>query len=180
MFNAGINKPSGQKPYMQGTLNDVFAVMNTPQIAQLTRELRALKDEKQQKLFKAEKLPFVTFSGQFSYRNTKGLIAHSGLMCFDFDHLPNDADVQRVRRVLLGDPTFATELMFTSPRGNGVKWITHIDLERGDHAKWYRAIRQYLLYNYGIEADPAPSSVCSACFLCWDADLVINKEICVF
>ena len=66
MFNPGINKPSGQKPYMQGTLSDVFAVMNTPQIAQLTRELRSLKDEKQQKLFKAEKLPFVTFSGQYS------------------------------------------------------------------------------------------------------------------
>lgn len=180
LFGAGINSPNGQKPAKQGTLLDVYNWMTSMRLMNLTHELRAIEDEKAQKAFKVGKLPFVTFSGQFSYRNAKGLITHSGLQCFDIDHLANKDEVWRVRKQLETDNFFETELMFTSPRGNGVKWVTHIDLTRGTHEQWYAAIREHLRRAYGIEADPMPASVASSCFLCWDANLVINPKIIAF
>lgn len=85
LFAAGINKPSSQRPYKQGTLEDVYCWMNSMKMMQLTEQLRGIKDEKEQKLFKASFLPFATFSGTFAYRNQNGLLQHSGLLCFDFD-----------------------------------------------------------------------------------------------
>lgn len=180
LFSAGINTQGGQKPYMQGTLKDVYTWMNSQKMVDLTHELRSIKDEKEQKAFKAERLPFVTFSGQFSYRNAKGLIQHSGLLCFDIDHLANEDEVWHIRKLLQEDVYFDTDFMFTSPRGTGVKWVTHIDLARGTHEQWYAAIREYLRRTYGIEADPLPANVASACFLCFDANLVVNSIVAPF
>lgn len=180
LFAPGINKPSGQHPYKQGTLIDAYRWMNSMKMMELTQQLRDIKDEKQQKAFKAEQLPYATFSGTFSYRNQKGLIQHSGLLCFDFDHLGGKEKLWQTRHLLEDDPYFETELMFTSPRGDGVKWVTHIDLCRGSHEKWYRAILNYLFQTYHLEADSAPANVASACFLCWDADMVINPKYNLF
>lgn len=180
LFGAGINTPNGQRPAIQGTLHDVYSWMNSMRLYELTRQLRAIDDEKEQRAFKASRLPFATFSGQFSQRRSDGLISHSGLQCFDIDHLSGPADVRRVRQLLLDDPYFETELMFTSPRGNGVKWVTHVDLSRGSHAMWYAAIREHLRRAYAIDADPAPSNVASACFLCADPLLVINPAVAAF
>lgn len=179
-FGAGINKPEGQNPHSEGTLRDVYRWMNSMRMMELTRELRSIKDEKKQKAFKAEKLPFVTFSGTFFYRKADCLIKHSGLLCFDFDHLGGKDNVWKVRQMLESDPIFTTELMFTSPRGDGVKWVTHIDLTRGSHQQWYSAVRNYLLKTYGLEADHSPSNVASTCFLCWDASMVFNPLIAKF
>ncbi|RGW45134.1 hypothetical protein DWV76_01035 [Segatella copri] len=176
LFAAGINKPSSQRPYKQGTLEDVYCWMNSMKMMQLTEQLRGIKDEKEQKLFKASFLPFATFSGIFAYRNQNGLLQHSGLLCFDFDHLGGNENLWKARHLLEQDRYFETMLMFTSPRGDGVKWVTHIDLSRGSHEKWYRAVRNYLLQTYGLEADSAPANVASACFLCWDANMVINPS----
>lgn len=180
LFGAGITKKTGQKPYMQGTLLDVYAWMNTPRMAELTRQLRAIEDEEQQKDFKATMLPFVTFSGQFNYRKTDGLIEHSSLQCFDFDHLNGLDEVRLVKKMLLTDEYFDTEFMFTSPRGNGVKWVTHIDLSRGTHEQWYAAIREHLRRTYGLNADLLPSNVASPCFLAFDAEMIINPKIAKF
>lgn len=179
LYGAGINSTSGQKPYMQGTLRDVCAWMSTPRMASITRQLRAIDDESGQKRFKTERLPFATFSGQFSYRKADGLIQHSGLQCFDFDHLSAD-DIANARQLLLSDPYFGTELIFTSPRGNGIKWVTHVDLSRATHEQWYSAVRAYLHSSYGLEADSAPSNVASACFLCFDAEMVVNPDVLPF
>lgn len=177
MFGAGINKAASQIPYKQGYLLDVVNWINTPKMLSLTNELRSIKDEKLQKTFKSEKLPFVTFAGTFTRRKADGLIEYSGLQCFDFDHLGGMEEVRRVRTLLEKDPVFDTELMFTSPRGDGVKWVTHVDLIRGTYEKWYLAIVNYLRATYGLTADPAPKNVASACFLCWDAELVVNKNV---
>ena len=108
LYGAGINTPQGQKPAKQGTLKDVYTWMNSMRMMELTRTLRSIEDEKAQKAFKAERLPFVTFSGQFSYRNAQGLIEHSGLQCFDIDHLRNEDEVWRVRKLLETDEFFDT------------------------------------------------------------------------
>ena len=122
LYGAGINKKESQTPHKQGTLSDVIEWMRSPRMKELTEQLRSIDDPKEQKKFKAEKLPFATFGGTFSYRNAEGLIQRSGLLCFDFDHLDADDEVARVRRLLT--------------------------------------------------AEPSPKNVASACFLCYDPDLV--------
>ena len=180
LYAPGINSPAGQHPYKQGTLMDVYRWMNSVNMMKLTNELRAIEDEKKQKLYKASHLPVATFSGTFAYRNQQGLLQHSGLLCFDFDHLGGKENLWRVRNLLEHDGYFDTMLLFTSPRGDGVKWVTHIDLERGSHEKWYRAIRNYLWRTYGLEADSAPANVASACFLCWDANMMVHPSLGLF
>ena len=86
----------------------------------------------------------------------------------------------RVKLLLVADPYFETRMAFTSPSGDGLKWITQVDLGRGTHEQWYRAIRNYLQQQYGLSADPAPSSVVSACFLCFDANVMVGEDIAAF
>lgn len=156
LFAPGINKATGQRPYLkEATLYDVYRWMNSMKMKEITEQLRGVKDEKRQKAFKAEHLPFATFSGTFEYRNAKGLIRHSQMVCLDFDHLGGKENIWKVRETLENDPTF-------------------------DHEMWYRAICNYLYQKYGLEADKAPANVASACFLCWDANLVINKMFNLF
>lgn len=130
LFAAGITKPEGQRPYRQGTLLDVYRWMNSMKMMQLTKELRNIKDKERRSEFKKNHLPFATFSGTFSYRNQKGLIRHSEMICFDFDKVGDNDAVMRAMQMLLDDPYFETVLMFTSPSGDGVKWVTHVDLSR--------------------------------------------------
>lgn len=106
LFAAGINKPSSQRPYKQGTLKDVYCWMNSMKMIKLTEQLRGIKDEKEQKLFKASFLPFATFSGTFAYRNQNGLLQHSGLLCFDFDHLGGNENLWKARHLLEQDRYF--------------------------------------------------------------------------
>lgn len=180
LFAAGITKPEGQRPYRQGTLLDVYRWMNSMKMMQLTKELRNIKDKERRSEFKKNHLPFATFSGTFSYRNQKGLIRHSEMICFDFDKVGDNDAVMRAMQMLLDDPYFETVLMFTSPSGDGVKWVTHVDLSRGDHKKWCVAISRYLLLTYGLKADAAPTNVASPCFLCWDANMVIHPSLQLF
>lgn len=147
------------------------------QLKQVTERLRATTDEKEQKNIKRQQLPFVTFAGTFKQRLASELIKLSSLLCIDIDHLGSEEEVEQVRRRLLDDEFFTTELLFTSPRGRGVKWVTHIDLRRGDYPTWYRAVVRYLRERYQLQPDTAPANVASACFLCHDARAVVNPEV---
>lgn len=176
LFGAGISSKQGQQPYSQASLMEVVKWMHTLKLAQLTHSLRQLTDEKEQKAFKAERLPFAVFAAQCSYRNEEGIISLTGLAAFDFDHL--DADrLALAREQLTADPCFETVLLFTSPRGNGLKWVTAIDLARGDYKTWYTAICNYLRHTYSLEADTATSSPVSACFLCYDPHMIIHPDV---
>ena len=82
------------------------------------------------KKYKASHFDYCTFSGLFRKRNEKELIMHSGLMCLDFDHIEN---MEEVKQQILNHEYFDTELLFTSPSGNGLKWIIPVDLKGWEH-----------------------------------------------
>lgn len=181
LFGAGINTQHGLTPHTQrATLRDAFRWMNSMRMKELTDKLRAIGDPKERKLFKASRLPFATFSGVFQRRNAEGLVSHSSLLCFDFDHLGDPGAITETKLMLLKDPYFETLLAFTSPSGDGLKWVTRVDLKRATHERWYRAIRRYLAAEYRLEADPAPSSVVAACFLSFDARMKFREDIAEF
>ena len=85
-----------------------------------TEALCSMASPADAKRYKAAHFNYCSFSGLFRQRNEKELIMHSGLMCLDFDHLEN---MEVVKQQLLSHEYFDTELLFTSPSGNGLKWI---------------------------------------------------------
>ena len=110
-------------PHKSISLLDAYNYIVGEYAKQRTEKLRGIKDPKQARQFKASTFDYCTFSGMFQTRNDKALISHSGLLCIDFDHLQN---VDLLRKQLLQDEYFETQLLFVSPSGDGIKWIIQI------------------------------------------------------
>jgi hypothetical protein len=153
------------RPYKeQIPLSDVYMVLTGHWYKERTATLRSITNPDENKEYKANNFPFVTFSGSFRYRKEKGLIKHSGLMVFDFDKL---TDVEGLKMQLLTDRYFETDLLFTSPNGNGLKWVVSIDVTRFTHGQWFDAVSNYIKTNYQVEVDKSGRDVCRVCFLCY-------------
>ena len=106
-------------------LHQVFALITSDKYKKITEDLRAITDVKEARKFKANRFDYVTFSGTFEKRNDSNLLQHSNLLTIDFDHLDN---LQELKTQLLNDEYFETEMLFTSPSGDGLKWIIRIDI----------------------------------------------------
>lgn len=114
---------------------------------------------------------YVTFSGRFEQRGEKYLINHSGYICFDFDHLDK---IEYYRDALSKDQQ--TELLFTSPSGEGLKWVVQVDIELGSHKDYFQAIKFYVKNEYRLEVDDSAKDISRACFLCHDPFCYINSK----
>jgi len=138
-----------------------------------TIALRNLTDKQESRKFKAANFDYVTFSGTFSERSDKALRKHSRLICIDFDHIP---DLLELKNRLLQDEYFETELLFTSPSGDGLKWIIAIDLAKASHLDFFKSIATYILQTYHVKVDQSGKDVSRACFLPHDAEVYINPK----
>jgi hypothetical protein len=132
----------------------------------------------QARKFKAANFDYCTFSGVFTTRNDKALVRHSGLLCVDFDHLQNLNDI---KRRLLADEYFDTQLLFVSPSGDGLKWIIQISPPSGDlggytHGDYFAAVANYILQTYGVAVDKSGRDLSRACFLPHDPQAFINPQ----
>ncbi|MCE5331490.1 MAG: virulence protein E [Bacteroidales bacterium] len=126
---------------------------------------------KRARRFKASTFDYCTFSGIFQTRNDKALISHSGLLCVDFDHLQS---VDLLRKQLLQDEYFETQLLFVSPSGDGLKWIISIDSKQITHSNYFAAVANYIQQTYGVEVDKSGRDISRACFLSHDPQAYIN------
>ena len=144
-----------------------------------TDTVRKLLTEKEQKKYKAQHFDYVTFSGRFTKRNNASLIKHSELLTIDIDHIDSESKLQKIKKELLNDVYFSTELLFISPRGKGLKWIVKISLEKATHLKYFQAISNYLKKTYNIEVDTNGSDVSRACLLPYDPEAYINPKYCI-
>jgi hypothetical protein len=154
------------------TILDVYRFLKNDFVKE-THQLRSITDPSKARAFKAANLNYVTFSGSFSKRNDKHLIAHSGLMCLDFDHLPNSAEI---KQILLKDPYFETEMLFVSPSGDGLKWVIAIDTDRAPHRDYFMAVSNYLEKIYSLKPDPSGKDISRACFLPHDPEAYLNPK----
>ena len=161
-------------PYKTISIPDVYRYISGPYAQNRTRNLRSLADPKKAAEYKRSKFDYVTFSGVFQKRTDAELVEHSGLICFDFDHLEN---LQEVRRILLADTYFETLLLFISPSGNGLKWVIGIDLQQASHELWFQAVSNHLQSTYQPDADPACRNVSRACFLPHDPECYIAPRL---
>jgi hypothetical protein len=155
------------------SLFDMYTFIRDVTFAYKTEELRAIKDKKEAKQFKANNFDYVTFSGTFSKREDKSLIKHSGLLTIDLDELSN---VEEVKQFLLNDEYFETELLFISPSGDGLKWIVSIDLMKATHLEYFNGIANYLLKTYQLKVDASGKDISRACFVPHDRNCYINPK----
>ena len=163
-------------PHKSISLLDAYNYIVGDYAKQRTEKLRNIKDPKQARQFKASTFDYCTFSGMFQTRNDKALISHSGLLCIDFDHLQS---VDLLRKQLLQDEYFETQLLFVSPSGDGIKWIISISPPVGDlggfsHSNYFAAVANYILKTYGVEVDKSGRDISRACFLPHDPQAFIN------
>ena len=142
--------------------------------AQTTRSLRSLPKEEQAD-FKRRQLPFVTFSGIFTLRHNEHLVRHSGLLCFDFDHVGNETSVRDLQQRLIADPILNVNLAFRSPSGDGLKLVVKNNFTPENHNAKYAQLAQYILQNYNITVDHT-NDIARACFLCHDPKAYIRQS----
>jgi uncharacterized protein (DUF2164 family) len=154
-------------------LHEIHSLITSNTYKSVTERLRSFSDIKEKRKFKANNFDYATFSGIFKKRSDKELLKHSSLITIDFDHLEN---IQLVKEQLLQDAYFETEMLFTSPSGDGIKWIIKIDLSKATHQDYFKAIANYLQQTYNLEVDQSGKDVSRACFLSYDPDAFLHKR----
>lgn len=154
-------------------LKKVYELITGDSFIQTTIKLREITDNKQARTFKSQNFDSVTFSGVFTSREDNALVKHSGLIAIDFDHV---SDLHALRTALITDPLLETALLFTSPSGDGIKWIVTLDLEQNNHADYFNALSNYIKQTYLIQIDTSGRNVSRACFLSHDPNCYINPK----
>jgi len=159
-------------PSKEVTILDVYNLIKH-EYKTTTEELRKISNKKQAREFKAKNFDYVTFSGLFHNRSNNALRRHSGILAFDFDHLNNLADL---KHWLITDHHFETEILFTSPSGDGLKWIINIDILTHPHRDCFLAVKNYLKDTYEVEVDSSGKDISRACFLPHDPQIYLNPK----
>lgn len=177
-------------PSREMSVHEVYEYVMSDVVKERTGVLCGLQDRKMQQQYKGSKLDYVTPSAVVTRRGSGGLIAHSGLVVMDIDHIASEEELQRVKSLLVADELLRPVLIFRSPSGDGLKvWyrlfpaqINYLnDPDASDvhiieaHKYFYESIVEYLRRKYAIIAD-ATSDVMRACYLCYDPEAYFNEE----
>jgi hypothetical protein len=169
-----FNKPiANTQPAKIVNLLDIYRLVKGDTFKTVTEKLRSIPDKGKARNYKTQNFDYVTFSGTFSKREDKALIKHSGLITIDFDHVQ---DLEQLKLLLLKDEYFETELLFTSPSGDGLKWIIPVDTSRYSHAEYFEGIQGYIGQTYNLQIDKSGRDISRACFLVHDNNIFINPK----
>jgi len=147
--------------------------INDTEYQDIIDEIRQSKDKDAQSELK-KKLPCVTVSGEFEGGHRKeNLIKPSGFVQIDFDDLP---DPQGSKEQLKGIPYIY--MLFISPGGKGLKAICCIGEQ--DHEKAFGDIESYFSIHHGMVADRKVKEINRLCFLSYDPEIWVNKDVAPF
>lgn len=153
-----------------------------------TSTLRSITGEEGQRQFKGKNFDYVTPGVTFSYCDDNSLVEVSDMVCIDLDHLDDDSEKmlrkispKEMKQLLLQDPYFGdkTLLMYTSPRGHGLKWFVEVDMNQCDYKTWFNALRNYLMTTYGLgekQVDSTVAHVSHACFVSYDPEAYLRAD----
>lgn len=94
-------------------------------------------------------------------------------MCLDFDHV---TEPEGLKQKLINHEYFDTELMFTSPSGDGVKWIISVDLRNWEHSRYFKSVANCIQATGLPPVDSSGGDVARSCFLPYDPQAYINPK----
>ena len=174
LFRGGI---TSVKPAGDTTPAALWADLTSSRLRVRIERLRAARRGGTEYARLKSGLDYVTPGGTFAQRSERGLVAASGLLVLDFDHLP---DLSAARAALLADPVLgpAVALLFTSPSGDGLKCLLPTD-RRLTHEANFKGFARYLTARYaglGLVPDKSGKDVSRACFLAYDPDAYLSKR----
>ncbi len=137
--------------------------------------LRSIEDKAVRDVEK-RKLPCITISGTFSYRNKSGLIRHSGLICIDVDAKDNPGvqDFEDIKRKLSKLQNVAYCGFSASGRANGLYCIIPIAFT-DQHDQHFDALKN-VFSKLGITIDAGCRDVCRLRGYSWDEAPYINPH----
>jgi len=118
------------------------------------------------------KLPSITFSGIFKYRNDESIINHSGLIALDFDHVK---ELDNLKQQIIKDDI--VYMAFVSPSGDGLKVIVKIPADVKTHKGSAAALAEY--FN-GVAVVDHFDDLSRVCYESYDPDIYYNPGSKVF
>ena len=98
-----------------------------------------------------KRLPSICWSGQFSQRDSKYYLDHSGIICLDIDEVKEN-DLLKIKEDVINDSY--TLACFISPSGKGLKVLVKIARDKEEHKNQFLALETYfnkILYPYTSE-----------------------------
>jgi len=177
------NKPIQNKiPSGVLDLNQIFSEIKSPRYKKVTDELRAIKNKSKAGEFKNTKFDYVTFGGIFSKRGENFLIEPSHYFTIDVDNIGEN--LMNLRQAIIDDQELCPQMVFISPRGNGLKVIVKIDSNLIQYQAKGRkmeilwdAVNSYFSVHYADFITPSEKNeyidstgkdISRACYLCHD------------
>ena len=174
--NAGVPVVQTRVLHLQVPLTWVYHYIRGTRAKAATEALRAETDKDKQARMKVLDFLSCTPNGTFWYRDAKFLIQRSGMMVIDLDDIPKE-EVESLKQTLIHDSRYETELLFTSPRGSGLKWLIGCgDCEEKSFKEYYQQVSLYLRYEYGLPPDESGKDIARCCFLSHDPNAYINPN----
>lgn len=156
---------------MAVTVVEIYQYLVSDYAKERTNALRALTSPAEARAYKVHNFDYCTFGGIFEQRGEQGLLLRSGLMCIDFDHVDDPKQLkERLKRHLY----FNTELLFTSPSGNGVKWVIAVAESDWDYSRLFKSVTNCINATGLPSPDMSGSDIARACFLPYDPEAFIN------
>ena len=139
-------------------------------------KIRNEKDKEKRSKLKCQ-LPSIVFAGEFTERNSKALVKHSGLMVLDFDEYPDKQTMLNELEALKQNKHFV--LLFISPSGNGIKGVIKVsdELTKETHPKVYKQFQKEHQLKY---LDEVTNNVDRVCFESFDENIFVNYDAEIF
>ena len=136
----------------------------------LVKRIRTEKDKTERNDLK-KLLPAVCFSGTFVKRNDNSLIAHSGLICLDFDQYVSKKDLLKDKETLSKDKYVYS--VFISPSGNGLKVLVKIPSDVENHVNYFNSLDKHFNSTY---FDKVVKNVSRVCYESYDPLIHVNEN----
>lgn len=146
------------------TVDNALARIQSGKSKQAIDDIRGqLNKERADKL--KQNLPCILFSGEFTSRDDKALVKHSGLIVLDFDDVDDLREKQT--EIISNDFVYAC---WVSPRGNGLKALVRI-ADGTKHREHFAALQEAFP---GV--DKSGVNEARVCYESYDPEIYINKS----
>jgi hypothetical protein len=149
------------------TINEFIENVKTGTNRKAVEWLRSQTDEKIYDEWK-KKIPGITPSGLFHYRNDDSIVEHSGIVCLDYDDIDVNEYYDKLKK------WEHSYVIFKSVSGQGLKVFVIIK-DGKKHRQHYRA-----LLKVWPELDSSCVNESRLCFESWDENIYVNEEAKIF